>query len=202
MIRYFRVQIANTLANVGTEGFIDPYDVWEYSNFDGSNSGVPGTNIPLTYAAGVMRGKAKARWNLAMIQLGSTRSPVHMSAITTDGDAGTMPTSIEFTIGYDVQDDSAIGATVPSDLYVWNESVAGVLTGQNAVKRMVARAMWNTYDDHLISLFDPRDNDNNPLAAVGTPYVGSTSIFVDLGALDSLVNVEGQITVTEIANIN
>lgn len=203
MIRYFRVQIANALANTAAEGFVDPYHVWDYSNFDNSSTAVAGVNIPGTYAAAVLRAKSKARYTVMMNNLSFTRSPAHIGAIVaTAGTAGVMPTAVEFTIGYGVQDESVAGATVPSDLYTYNESVAGILTGQNAVKRLVARALYNTIENVQISLHDPRDSDNNPLAAVGYPWAGETTMFADLGSLDILANVEAQITVTEIANIN
>jgi hypothetical protein len=137
--------------------------------------------------------RATMRWDAVVFELGWLISPIFLGQIYKTGNLnGTAPVStLAFTVGYDR----------PAYLSTEDELTPGVqLTGTACVKRLIARALTQTYVGNQ-EIFDPT------LTSVGNTCVRVNPlqiVSVTAQALDApgdIVTMEGNITVTQIANV-
>ncbi len=157
--------------------------------FSAGNQG----GTPLTYTQSLSKERATMRWDAVVFELGWLISPVFLGEITKTGNIiGTEPvTTLSWTVAYDR----------PSYLSTEDELTPGVqLTGANCIKRLIARALTQTYVGNQ-EIYDPT------LTTTGNTCVRvnpSQIIQVTAAALDAvadIVTVEANITVTQIANV-
>ena len=148
---------------------------------------------PTTYAQSLSKERANMRWDAVVFELGWLISPVFLGEFAKIGNiTGTAPVeSLSWTVAYDRA----------SYLSTEDELNPGVqLTGAKCIKRLIARALVNTYVSNQ-EIYDPT------LTTVGNTCVrvNPTQIVqVTAAALDDaadLDDVEGNITVTQIAKV-
>lgn len=146
-----------------------------------------------TLAQSLDKERATMRWDAIVFELGWLISPIFLGELIKTGNQnGTAPvTTLSFTVGYD-----RINYLSTED-----ELNPGVqLTGTACIKRLIARALVNTYTGKQ-EVFDPT------LTSVGNTCVrvnplqilAVTSQAIDTPA--NLATVEANITVTQINNV-
>lgn len=178
---YYRVEISATGlgGSAPKDGFIDNLRPRDYDPF------------PSTRSSSEAKERGNIRYEEIIRQLSTNISPVNHTPrkiVAPGRDADSAPTEFNFTVVFDR----------PEYLRTEDENNPGVfLTGEDAVKRFVARALVTRREDHR-EIFDPE-----------TQTVGSTTLLTNpqqilLIVTDSIANdittAEGNITVNEIDN--
>jgi hypothetical protein len=147
----------------------------------------------VTLAQSLEKERATMRWDAVVWELGWLMSPIFLGEIVKTGDLnGTAPiTTLSFTVGYD----RVHYLSTEDELNPGTQ-----LSGAACIRRLVARALVNTYQGKQ-EIFDPT------LTAVGNTCVRVNPLQI-LGvtaeALDAVADlnvVEANITVTQIAHI-
>lgn len=179
--KYYRVQISGSGlgGTAPNDGFIDNKEPKEYDP------------MPTTLENSKKKERGNIRYKEIIRQLSINISPVSYTPrnINAPGrDNNTPPTDFDFTVVF----------SRPEYLRTEDEKNPGTfLTGTNAIKRYIARALTITRTDN-VELFDPK-----------TQTVGSTTVYtnpqqileITTGSIAAnLSTAEGNITVTEIAN--
>ena len=147
----------------------------------------------VTLAQSLDKERATMRWDAVVAELGWLISPIMLAEIYKTGNLnGTAPVStLAFTVGYDR----------PAYLSTEDELNAGVmLTGAACIKRLIARALTQTYVGNQ-EIFDPT------LTSVGNTCVRVNPLQIlsvtseALDAVADIATVEANITVTQINNV-
>lgn len=147
----------------------------------------------MTLAQSLDKERASMRWDAIVNELGALISPVFFGEVVKTGNLnGTVPvTTVSFTVGYDR----------PSFLSLEDSLNAGVmLTGAACVRRLVARALVNSYTGKQ-EFFDPTlwTSGNTCVRPNPLQILDVTAQALDTAA--NIATVESNITVTQIANI-
>lgn len=148
---------------------------------------------PTTYAQSLSKERATMRWDAVVFELGWLISPVFLGEIAKTGDiTGIEPvTTLSWTVAYDRA----------SYLSTEDELNPGVqLTGAACIKRLIARALVNTYVGNQ-EIYDPTltTSGNTCVRVNPTQIVQVTAAALD--AVTDLAVVEANITVSQIANV-
>ena len=145
---------------------------------------------PITYAQSLSKERATMRWDAVVFELGWLISPVFLGEIAKTGNiVGTdAVTTLSWTLGYDRV----------SYLSTEDELTPGVqLTGAACIKRLIARALTQTYVGNQ-EIYDPTltTAGNTCVRVNPTQIVQVTAAALD--AVADLAVVEANITVTQI----
>lgn len=165
------------------------------------SDGVSGTIADLGFSAGNQGGapttllqslnkeRANMRWDAVVFELGQLISPIRLADISKTGviDGSAAVTSLSFTVAYDR----------PSYLRIEDSLNPGTyLTGEACIKRLVAIALVNDYDNPQ-EIMDPTITTTGDTCARLNPLQILTVRTEKLNA--SLLTVEQNITVSTIA---
>lgn len=146
---------------------------------------------PTTYALSLAKERANMRWEQIVNNLGLLISPVFLDDVIKTGNfTGEAPvTTMAWTVGYDR----------PSHLaYEDSTSPGTLLTGVNALKRLVAEALVVDLTGNQ-EIFDPTIQGYGNASARPNPLEIAK---ITAGALDNVItDVEANITVTVVPNI-
>lgn len=182
---FYRVTIAGVTAAAPADGFIDNGTVERYL----AEAPMPGG---FSFAQAVAKERANVRYDMVVAQMGLMAN-LYVDNITKPAAAANAaPSSFAFTVEVER------GDTV---LDTHDELNSGArITGANAIRRCVARALVLTKDD-FADIYDP----------TATPAPGNTTVAarmgvriqrITVGALfANLAAAEAGITVTKIANV-
>jgi hypothetical protein len=181
---YYRVVVTGSgfaALAAPSDGFVDNLNTLLYAAADGT--------YPTTLDLSRAKERANARWEEIMVQTQMILTPVMVTAIEKTGspNADTAPATLAFTIMYD------------REPYVYTPNTENVpsgvetLTGEAAVKRMVARALMIEKSTNR-DIYSPVMLDGNPQ---GLMYEDITT-----GALTtSLTDAEAAISVTRVTGV-
>ena len=180
-VAYYTVSITNNfIGSEPTDGFVAYKHSQYYIVFEPSANTL--SNLPTTLALGETKARAYYRYKAILFTCGFSVNRLDTCNLTnTGGDANTAPTTFGLTLVYDK----------PSYLETPDELNAGsTLTGENCIKRWVARALGETYTVSDI-VYDPT-------AATNNSYVKRGQVQSDLvvGSLGDISSIENSITVT------
>ncbi len=148
---------------------------------------------PTTLAQSLNKERANQRWEAVVFELGWLISPIFLGEIVKTGTTdGTAPVeTLAFTVGYDRA----------AYLSTEDELNAGVmLTGADCIKRLIARALVQSYTSNQ-EIFDPTITTvGNTCARLNPSQIMQlTAEAIDAPA--DIATVEANITVTQIANV-
>lgn len=170
-----------TISGTGTsaaQGFIDPKSIYQYGN---ENAG----DVPGTFEESLAKARANHRYKSLVLAIQFYSGMQIMETTVAGGDASTAPTAL--TLVVDIDKLSAV--TTP------DEANAGVvLSGEDAVKRIVARALTRSWS-RALEVFDPTEEaargNTVEYARTGPRIINETvgALFGSLTAAEAAVSV-------------
>ena len=181
---YYQIVI-NGIAGTGTSaGGVDPNKVENY---------MP-TTVPTDFTASENKRRGNLRYEYVIQSLQLMGNIYVESVAAAGGDANTIPTTVTMTVIAERGDDI---------LFTPDENNSGAtLTGADAIKRCVARALIEARVARLIDVYDPTASAPKYTSTATTPSVprvGNRVEYFDVGALaNNLTTAEAAITVTQL----
>lgn len=184
MTTKYDVTISVITKSAPSDGFIDPYRIDYYR-------AQPSAEIGTDMATMVVKKKGFARWHRIENQLQRLGNIYISNIVAPDATTNAVPSSIAFRAFVEHGSDS---------LLTPDENTPGVnLTGTNAIKRAVARALISSLAENQ-EVWDPTlvvDPDTSQTTDV--VRFGYRTILVNVGALCAdLTEASGHITVTAV----
>lgn len=181
-IVFYNVVVNDITTTSPGDGFIDPKLANNYLSVDSTTGQL--TGWPSSNDNALAKARGNVRWNIVKEQLGLTLNVLSVNnVVVTGGDINTDPTSVSFDVVYDR----------PSALFTNDEYNTGVvLSGADAVKRFVARALLLSRSINYTVL--------NSVENIPDPISKSyETVSLEVGPVASdISSVNAVITVTEV----
>ena len=182
MTTLYDVTISSISKSSPSDGFVDPYRIDYYRALPDAPKGTDMDTM-------IVKKKGFVRWHRIECQL-QTLGNIYISNISAPGaDINTLPTSVSFRLFIEHGSDS---------LYALDEQNAGQkLTGLNALKRAIARALISALDVNQ-EVWDPTTVSKNNVDYDVLKF-GYRTIEVNVGALAaSITEANSHITITAV----
>lgn len=180
-LAYYRVTINNTTKNSSpSDGFVDFNNVSNYISIDYTN-GIY-NNIPTNLASSLAKTRGYIRYQKIVDNLNFNQNTLGIiDEIANGANVNTEATSILFTVVYDK----------PSYLTTVDETTGNILSGPDAIKRWIARALTQNLNLNYM-IFDPTISQNPNVMR------GYLLENISVGAYGVLAANENSISVTQI----
>lgn len=187
---FYRVSI-NAIAGSGDNaGFIDSKTVEMYM----ANNGVAPPVPPTSLTTSTNKVRANTRYKNVLEKVQAMGAIYTSNVIVTGGTVDTAPSNVSFTLEVERGD---------SILTTRDDSNSAIeITGENAIKRCVARGLMVSNQNFVFPVYDPTKTTaaQNGSVSNAAARVGSTTLTFNVGALaNSVSTAEAAVTVTRLS---